>query len=114
MSLAYGPLEFSISVAALETYAKEGKLEGELATYAQYLKPQDLEALRESLRTPWEVDSITVSRLLNSSLGESSLQYLGELIQPKAGLNGFYSLRSALILAATEPEGLTLLNVFKQ
>ena len=114
MSLAYGPLEFSISVAALEAYAKEGKLEGELATYAQYLKPQDLEALRQTLRTPWEVDPVTVSRLLNSSLGESSLQYLGELIQPKAGLNGFYFLRSALILAATEPEGLTLLNVFKQ
>ena len=114
VSLTYGSLEFSISVAALETYAKEGKLEGELAAYAQYLKPQDLEALRTTLTTPWEIDTVTLSRLLNSSLGESSLQYLGELIQPGAGLNGFYSLRAALILATTEPDGLTLLNVFKK
>lgn len=114
VSFSYGLLEFSVSAASLETYAQEGRLVDDLAVYAPYFKPDELAQLRQVLQSRADLSPVIVSRLLQSSFGRSSLQYLGEFIQTDAHQNGFYALRSALVLAAADPEGLTLLNVIKK
>lgn len=111
---SYGALERSISVAALEAYTKQGKLDADLAAYADYIGSQQLAQLRSALVTPIDVSPVAVSQFLYTPQGEILLRRLGQVIQTEARQPGFYALRAALILAATDPEGLTLLNVLQR
>ena len=111
---SYALLERSISVAALETYAKEGKLDDDLAVYAQYINPQQLAQLRRVLLTRIELSPVAVSQFLYTPIGETLLERLGQVIQTESRQPGFYALRSALVLAAADPQGLTLLSVLRQ
>lgn len=111
---SYSILENSISVDALETFAKTGELEGNLAYYARKLNQQQLERLRRILTTPIDLGPVEVSQFLYTPIGETLLRRLGNLVETRAGQSGFYALRAALILAAAEPEGLTLLNVLRK
>jgi hypothetical protein len=112
--VSYSVLEDSISVDALETYAKTGKLEGDLAAYSRYLDPQQLARLRRVLVTPIKLGPVPVSQFLYAPIGETLLQRLGKVIKTGARQPGFYALRAALILAAADPDGLTLLNVLRK
>jgi predicted dienelactone hydrolase len=114
VSFWYGALEFSIPVDSLETYAKTGEIDNSLAVYDQYFSPQKLAKLRRNLAHPIDLDPVTISRLLNTSLGENILKSLGQIIKPSVEQNGFYALRSALISAAGSPNKLTLLNILRQ
>lgn len=109
--ISYGALERSISVAALEAYAKEGKLDDDLAAYVDYISPQQLVQLQSVLLARIELSPVAVSQFLYTPQGEILLDRLGQVIQTEARQPGFYALRAALILAAADPEGLTLLNV---
>ncbi len=106
--------EFTIPVSSLETYAETGKVDDELGYYAQFVKPEELGKLREILKSRVDLTPVIISQFLYSSIGETSLQFLGGLIQTESRLNGFYALRSSLILASTEKEGLNVLNVLKR
>lgn len=110
---SYGFLESSIPVDSLETFAQEGFIDDQLAPYAKEISPEEFKEIQEILLTQVELSHVTLSRFLYSSLGETLLQYLGELIQTDSRLNGFYALRSAVVLAAADPEGLTVLNVLR-
>lgn len=110
----YGALEFSIPVDSLETYAKTGEIDDSLAVYDQYFSAQKLARLRNTLVHPIDLDAVTVSRWLNTSLGENILKSLGQIIKPRVEQNGFYALRSALILAADSSHKLTLLDILRQ
>lgn len=112
--LSYSALESSIAVDNLETYAREGKVKGDLAFYARRLNPQQLEQLRRVLLTRIELGPVQVSQFLYTSIGETLLQRLGQIIQTEGRQPGFYALRAALILAAADPEGLTLLNILRK
>lgn len=114
ISTFYGLIELSVSVASLETYAQSGVIDSELAVYTQYLDPEELAALRQLLNQRLDLSHITLAQFFYSSMGESALEYVGELIQTGTHQNGFYAIRSALILTAADPEGLTLLNVLKR
>jgi predicted dienelactone hydrolase len=114
--LSYSAFERSVSVSALEKYARNGVLDEDLAVYRQYLKKEQLQQLRRALLSPIKVNPVAVSQFLYTPQGEFLLQRLGEVIktesrQPKPG---FHALRSALILASTEPGGLTLLNLLRK
>jgi predicted dienelactone hydrolase len=111
---SYSVVERSISVAALERYAREGILDDELAVYAQYINPQQLEQLRRVLLTRIELTPVAVAQFLYTPQGIILLERLGQIIQTEARQPGFYAIRSALILAAATPDGLTLLNVLRQ
>lgn len=111
---SYAVLERSISIAALEEYAKNGKIEEDLAVYARYVTPDDLKELRKILRARADLDPVVISQFLYTRQGEVLLKRLGEVIQSGSGNSGFYGLRAALILAAADDEGLTLLNVLDQ
>ncbi len=112
--IVYGPLKFSLPVKSLEIYAKEGKIDDYLADYAKYIPPQQLKQLPKILITPLKFSPVAVSQSLYSIQGEILLAHMEQVIQTESGLSGFFAIRSALILAAADPEGLTLLNVLQK
>jgi predicted dienelactone hydrolase len=114
IELSYGILERSIAIDSLETYAKTGIVNDDLSVYARYVSSQDLSELRQTLLTPIPLSVVEVSQFLYTPIGEELLERLGEFIQTESGLSGFHAVRAALILAAADPQGLTLLNVLRK
>ncbi len=112
--VSYNLLERSISVGSLEAYAKQGTMDSAFAVYAQYAKPEDLKQLRSILLTRADLSAVALSQFLYSPQGEVLLKRLGQVIQPESRLSGFSALRAALILAAVDDDGLTLLNVLRK
>lgn len=112
--LSYGSLEISVSINSLEAFAREGQVNDDLDAYLQSTSVEEREELQEILLAPVAVSPVLLSRFLYSSSGEVLLHYLGNLVQTDSRLNGFYALRSAVVLAAADTEGLTLLNVLLQ
>ncbi|MCU0550123.1 MAG: alpha/beta hydrolase [Leptolyngbya sp. Prado105] len=112
--LSYGILERSVSVSALEAYARQGVLDSDLYVYSQYVDAAQLATLRKALLARADLSPVAVSQFLYTQQGEILLRRLGEVIQPESRDTGFFAIRAALILASAEPEGLTLLNVFRK
>ena len=105
--------KFSLSVDSLATFAEEGTITPEFNFYASRLDEQTLIRFREVLRTKFEVSPVTMFRMTKMPMGERFLRGLGEAIYTHPERNGFYAIRSALILAAADPEGLTAINVMR-
>ncbi len=112
----YSALQRSISITALSKFAESGEVSEDLAVYAQYLKPEQIAELRRILTTQIKVHPVAVSQFLYTSQGEFMLHRLGEVIKTDKSESKptFHALRSALILAADEPGGLTLLNILRK
>jgi predicted dienelactone hydrolase len=113
ITISYGLIEFSISVASLEKFAHEGQIDGEMEGYAHHLNQTQRDQLHQFLTQKIPLSAVDVSQLTYSSFGEKSLSFLGDIIQTGARQNGFYGLRGALILAA-DSEDFTLINVIKK
>jgi predicted dienelactone hydrolase len=103
----------SISIRALETYARDGKLTGELVSYARFIKPKQLAQLREGLLQKIEFSPVSLSQFLYSSTGQIILGRGSQVIQTPVSQGSFSALRSALILAANDPEGFTPLSILR-
>lgn len=126
LKLSFGLVERSISVDSLEAYAKTGRVNDELAEYLKYVPKQRLGELREVLVAPIPLGSVEVSQFLYSPIGETLLETLSQVIQSEfrnrgqenrnklRRSSGFYATRSALILAAREPQKFTLLNILRK
>lgn len=113
---SYSALERSISVTALEEFVRTGAVDSSLAVYAEYLKPAQLQELRRMLQSPIKANAVAVSQFLYTPQGEFLLRRLGEVIKTESRQEkpGFHALRSALILAAADPGGLTLLGLLRE
>jgi predicted dienelactone hydrolase len=114
ISFRYGLFEVSISVEDLETFVREGELEGSLDQPFLQFSPTQQAQLRELLQARYEVDLVRVSRFTYTSSGEQLLREAGTLLQTTTGQNGFYAIRAALVLAAADPQGLSIINVLRQ
>lgn len=112
--VSYGILERSIPVSSLEAYARNGTIDDDLAVYARYGNAKQLQQLKSVLVARADVDLVAVSQFLYTPQGEVLLKRLGQVIQPESRDSGFKAIRAALILAAADSEGLTLLNVLRQ
>lgn len=112
--ISYGIFERSIPISLLETFAKTGKVDTELAEYARHTSPKQLAQFRQVLQARIPLDTVTVSQFLYTPVGERLLDRLGEVIQTDAQQSGFYSIRAALILAAAQPQGFTPVAVLRQ
>ncbi len=112
---SYSAFQRSISIHALEEFAETGEIGEDLAVYAEYLKPEQITELRQALTSQIKVHPVAVSQFLYTSQGEFMLRRLGEVIRTESRQSkpSFHALRSALILAADEPGGLTLLNILR-
>ncbi|MFH7028498.1 MAG: alpha/beta hydrolase [Heteroscytonema crispum UTEX LB 1556] len=106
--------EFTLSTQSLSAFAKEGKITPEFSLYAQRANAKQLAQLRELLQQRFNVTPTLVSQFTYSPLGEQVVRRLGELLLTDSGQNGFYAIRAALILAAADPEGLTVINVLRR
>ncbi len=114
LTISYGLLERSISLDGLIDYADKGLLDDELYVYTRYVKPEQRERLRRTLRLKSDLSVVAVSQFLYSPQGQILLQRLGEVIQPESRDNGLYAIRAAVILAAADAEGLTPINVLRR
>lgn len=112
--VTYGPLEESVPIESLALFAKEGKIDSNLDGFAQYVKKAQLAEIRSALQAKAEISNVTIAQFLYTPQGEVLLKRLGRVIQTKARQPGFYAIRAALILAASDPEGLTILNVLRK
>lgn len=105
--------EFNLSIDSLETFAKEGTITREFALYAKYLDESTLIQLRQLLQKEIDINPIAISKLTNSPIGEKFLRQLGEVVYTHPERNGIYAIRAAVLLAATDSEGLTVINVLR-
>lgn len=112
--LSYGLLERSISVSALEAYARKEELDDDLFVYSRYIDSKQLQDLRKGLLARADLTPIAVSQFLYTPQGEILLRRLGQVIQPESRDTGFYAIRAALILASSDPQGLTPINIFRK
>jgi predicted dienelactone hydrolase len=112
--LTYGPLQLSVSVASLETFAKEGKINKDLEFFLGQATPEQQAQFREALVERANLDPLVVSRFFNTEIGEAILTRIGKFITIERGSNGKYALRGAIVQAALDPQGLTLLNFLQK
>jgi predicted dienelactone hydrolase len=112
--VTYGPLEVSVPIESLALFAETGKIDSNLDGFAQYAKPEQLAQIQSALQAKAEIKAVTIAQFLYTPQGEVLLERLGRVIQTKARQPGFYAIRSALILAAADPEGLSAINVLRK
>ncbi|MEH2069688.1 MAG: alpha/beta hydrolase [Nostoc sp.] len=110
----YGLLEEYIPISSLETYARTGKVDNDLAVYRKYVSKKQLIQLRKALITPIPLNQVEVSQFLYTPIGERLLEKLGNVIQTESRLSGFYAIRAALILSAADRQDFTLLNILRK
>ncbi len=109
--LTYGYVEISTSVDALRTYAETGKANSELSPYIRFLSPEQRVQFRQALQARQDISPVNISQFLYSGIGQNILRSVGNIVQTKGRLNGAKGLRGALVLAAADPEGLSLLGI---
>ncbi len=102
--VTYGPVEVSVPIESLALFAKEGQIDSNLDGFAQYANESQLADIRSALQAKAEISQVTIAQFLYTPQGEVLLKRLGRLIQTKARQPGFYAIRAALILAASDPE----------
>ncbi|WP_421658994.1 alpha/beta hydrolase [Leptothermofonsia sp. ETS-13] len=112
--ITYGILERSVSVSALEEYARNGTMDENIAVYAQYADPAELEQVRNVLKSRADLSPIALAQFLYSPQGEELLKRVGQVIQPESRESGQQFIRAAVLLASTDPEGLTVLNFLRK
>ncbi|MGK7896996.1 MAG: alpha/beta hydrolase, partial [Xenococcus sp. (in: cyanobacteria)] len=105
--------EFDLSVDSLEVFAKEGTITPEFNFYASRFDRETLDRFRQALQKKFDVSPAVVSRLTKMHLGEQFLKQMGEVVYTHPSRNGLYAIRSALILAAADAEGLTPINFLR-
>ncbi len=108
---SFGLLERSVSVASLEAFAEDGRVNSDLASFLRFLRPEQQQELGTALTTTHQLDPVTISQGSYEPMGAEVLRFVGSLLQTGQRQNGLYALRSAMILSAGQPEGFTLLDV---
>ena len=109
----YGPFEPTILVEDLEAIAAAEDPETVDAPWLDQLTEAQLATLQTFLNYRFEVDVVMMSQISYSGVGENLLSRVGQIVQTESGLNGQQALRSALILAAADNQGLSILNVIR-
>jgi predicted dienelactone hydrolase len=110
----FGPLNFSVAVDSLETFAKEGKVNKELAFYLNRLSPPQQAQFRKFLQSRFEVNPRTIYRFAQSSVGEKLLQDVGEFINIPKNQNGFYGVRGSLIQAVMASKSINAIELMRK
>ena len=116
VKLIYGPFNGKISVEALDTYAKTGKITGEFRVYSKFLNKEALSQLQEWLNSRYTSDRVTMYKFANSPEGEEFFTKLGTAIKTHPQRNGLYAIRASLIEAADKPgesDGWTIIEAME-
>lgn len=113
INVSYGLFQRSIPIDSLELYAKTGKIDEALSAYARYVDKEELTQLRRILLAPIPLSAVEVSQFLYAPINNRLLERLGDIIQLETRQNGFYAIRAALIISASQKQGFTLLDVLR-
>ena len=100
-------------MADLATYAQQGHLTPELEPWAQSLSPQQQQQLRNALRVALTVPPTTIDRFLRTPTGGYLLQRASQIIQSKHQGATPTLLHTALVRAAADPDGLTVVSLLR-
>ncbi|ESA33944.1 dienelactone hydrolase [Leptolyngbya sp. Heron Island J] len=119
----YGILGRQIPISSLETFAQDGTIDAELTPYLDKISPENRQELQRILSTPFVDlsngipeqigDPFMLSQWLYSPIGEQVLAKMGQLIQTQGRQNGQQAIRAAMVLAAADPAGLSLINLLR-
>jgi len=109
----YSILGGSIAVDDLEQFAHTGTVRGNLKWITNRLTEEQHSQLQTALLSPYDLDAALIGQFAYTASGEQLLQEAGELMQTPSGQNGFYSIRAALLLAASDPDGLSVLSLLQ-
>lgn len=110
----FGPIERRIAIADLEAFAEKGELQNEAGFLLQRFSPEQQKQAQQALTGELEgIDPIVLSQFTYTRPGEQLLTEVGNLIRTESGQNGFQSIRAAMLLTATSPDGVTPLNFLK-
>ncbi|GAB4531930.1 MAG: hypothetical protein Tsb0014_15870 [Pleurocapsa sp.] len=110
------PLEVSLSLDSLETFAETGEITGDLKLFTLILDDKMMAQLRQGLQRRLNYDVKQVYNLTYSPLGREALEQIGKIVRFSYQRNGFYGLRAAVINAAanSKGEGWTILDAIAQ
>ena len=110
------PLEVSLSLDSLKTFAETGEITGDLKLFTLVLDDDMMAHLRQGLQRRLDYDVRQIYNLTYSPLGREALEQIGKIVRYSYGRNGFYGLRAALIGAAanSKGEGWTILDAIAQ
>lgn len=111
--IIYGPLNLSLSIDSLKTFAETGKVNSELKFYAGFADDKAMAQLRKVLQIRSNLPAAVVSQLTYAPMSEEFLQRMGRLVQTESGLNGFHAIRAAWILSASRSQSYTLIDILR-
>ncbi len=114
VELGFGPIEFGIPVKEIELYVKQGRVGKELDTFVSPLSARDRQYLRQFLSMRSKFNQQQISQLLKSALGQKVLVYLGDLVQVDRNVNGAKAIRTGLLAAAADRQGLSVINFLRK
>ncbi len=103
-------IQRAIELADLERFATTGEIPRDLQWYANRLSDREIARLQKILQQPLNVDRQILSNFAYDEVGEILLRRLNSLFWGGDPDSNFKALRSALVLASNDPEGLTVLN----
>ncbi len=109
-----GPFEPVIWVEDLEALAKDGTVTERFSPLASRFEEEELRSLSTFLNASLDVDLITASQVTYWQVGERFLDRIGQVVQTDNFLNGSRALRAALIAAAVDGEGITMLELLQE
>ncbi len=119
----YGYLSRSVPVASLEALVEKGTVDDELAPYIDKMSAFSHQELQQFLATPLSTtatstlgqfsDPFVLSQWLQAPTGKLILETLGTIVQTQGRQSGHQALRGALVLAAADPAGLSVMNVIR-
>lgn len=111
--IIYGPLNLSLSIDSLKTFAETGRVNDELKFYARFADDKAMAQLRKVLQIRSNLSPTFVSQLTYAPISEDFLQRLGRIVQTESGLNGFHAIRAAWILSASRAQSYTLIDILR-
>lgn len=109
----YGPLDLSVAIESLEIYANTGEIKQDLGLYLGFFDEATRQQIRETLQKRFVIDQVIVSRVASSSLGTDLIRQLGHVIRISNNINGLYGIRGAIVEAAANSEGFTVIDVMR-
>ncbi len=109
IAIKLGPLKQSVAIADLEHFAATGEVKASLQPYGSLLNSEVRDALRSRLQLDASIGDKLVEDLLHSSAGERFLNTLQVAIPDATPAQ----LQVALMQAAQQPSGISLLGLLK-
>ena len=110
----YSILGRSIAVSELVTFAETGEAEGTFSDVLKFVPEARRSQLREVLQAEYRVDPLMVERFAYTAPGERLFREIGEFLQSEASQNGGRGIRSAAILAAADPNGISVIRFLQK